>query len=135
MGILASIESLYSISGFGVGFLIGMTEMGGGSLKTPLLILLFGIQPATAVGTDLLFAAATKSVGSVVHWSARSRALAERSHLPPTGGLVSLFSGWVVHSSKLRWLRAPDTRLALPFETGPWTTLPSGPRPRPFHLR
>jgi uncharacterized protein len=73
MGILASIESLYSISGFGVGFLIGMTRMGGGSLRTPLLILLFGIQPATAVGTDLLFAAATKSVRSVVH--ARSRAL------------------------------------------------------------
>jgi len=72
MGILTSIEPLYSISGFGVGFLIGMTGMGGGSLMTPLLILLFGIQPATAVGTDLLFAAATKSVGSVVHGLARS---------------------------------------------------------------
>jgi uncharacterized membrane protein YfcA len=72
MGILASIEPLYSISGFGVGFLIGMMGMGGGSLMTPLLILLFGIQPATAVGTDLLFAAATKSVGSVIHGLARS---------------------------------------------------------------
>ena len=58
MSIFDSIEPLYSVSGFGVGFLIGMTGMGGGSLMTPLLILLFGIQPATAVGTDLLFAAA-----------------------------------------------------------------------------
>ena len=72
MSIFDSIEPLYSVSGFGVGFLIGMTGMGGGSLMTPLLILLFGIQPATAVGTDLLFAAATKSGGSVVHGLARS---------------------------------------------------------------
>jgi uncharacterized membrane protein YfcA len=66
------IEPLYSISGFGVGFLIGMTGMGGGSLMTPLLILFFGVQPATAVGTDLLFAAVTKSAGSVIHGVARS---------------------------------------------------------------
>jgi uncharacterized membrane protein YfcA len=44
-----------------------MTGVGGGSLMTPLLILLFGIHPATAVGTDLLYAAATKSVGTLVH--------------------------------------------------------------------
>ena len=41
--------------------------MGGGSLTTPILILLFGVSPATAVGTDLLFAAPTKSLGSIVH--------------------------------------------------------------------
>src|ERR1700688_1984246 len=61
------IDPLYSISGFGVGFLVGMTGVGGGSLMTPLLILLFGIHPATAVGTDLLYAAATKTGGSLVH--------------------------------------------------------------------
>jgi uncharacterized membrane protein YfcA len=44
-----------------------MTGVGGGSLMTPLLILLFGIHPATAVGTGLLYAAATKSAGTVVH--------------------------------------------------------------------
>jgi uncharacterized membrane protein YfcA len=44
-----------------------MTGVGGGSLMTPLLILLFGIHPATAVGTDLLYAAATKSAGTLVH--------------------------------------------------------------------
>jgi uncharacterized membrane protein YfcA len=49
-----------------------MTGVGGGSLMTPLLILLFGIHPATAVGTDLLYAAATKAGGSVVHGWARS---------------------------------------------------------------
>ena len=49
-----------------------MTGVGGGSLMTPLLILLFGIHPSTAVGTDLLYASATKAGGSVVHGWARS---------------------------------------------------------------
>jgi hypothetical protein len=49
-----------------------MTGVGGGSLMTPILILLFGIHPATAVGTDLLYAAATKTGGSLVHGLARS---------------------------------------------------------------
>jgi len=66
------IDPLYSISGFAVGALVGMTGVGGGSLMTPLLILLFGINPATAVGTDLLYAAATKTAGSLVHGFARS---------------------------------------------------------------
>ena len=47
--------------------LVGQTGMGGGALMTPLLILLFGINPATAVGTDLLYASATKTVGTLVH--------------------------------------------------------------------
>lgn len=55
------------VSGFAVGMLVGMTGMGGGSLMTPILILLFGIHPVAAVGTDLLYAAATKSVGTLVH--------------------------------------------------------------------
>jgi uncharacterized membrane protein YfcA len=66
------IDPLYVTSGFGVGLLVGMTGVGGGSLMTPLLILLFGIHPATAVGTDLLYAAATKAGGSIVHNCARS---------------------------------------------------------------
>jgi len=61
------IDPLYVASGFGVGLLVGMTGVGGGSLMTPLLILLFGIHPATAVGTDLLYAATTKTVGSLAH--------------------------------------------------------------------
>src|SRR5438874_2604584 len=64
------IDPLYVTSGFAVGLLVGMTGVGGGSLMTPLLILLFGIHPSTAVGTDLLYAAATKTGGSLVHgWS------------------------------------------------------------------
>ncbi|MBS0533968.1 MAG: sulfite exporter TauE/SafE family protein [Proteobacteria bacterium] len=66
------IDPLYSLSGFAVGLLVGMTGVGGGSLMTPLLILLFGIHPATAVGTDLLYAAATKTAGSLMHGFARS---------------------------------------------------------------
>jgi uncharacterized membrane protein YfcA len=61
------INPLYTLSGFCVGALVGMTGVGGGSLMTPILILLFGIHPSTAVGTDLLYAAATKAGGTVVH--------------------------------------------------------------------
>jgi uncharacterized membrane protein YfcA len=53
--------------GFGVGFLVGMTGMGGGSLMTPLLILVFGTAPVTAVGSDITYAAVTKSVGGWRH--------------------------------------------------------------------
>ena len=54
------------IAGLVVGFIVGMTGVGGGSLMTPIL-LWFGINPATAVGTDLLYAAITKSSGVIVH--------------------------------------------------------------------
>ncbi len=57
----------YAALGLLVGSLVGLTGVGGGSLMTPLLILLFGVHPVTAVGTDLLFAAATKSVGTFVN--------------------------------------------------------------------
>lgn len=66
------IDPLYAFSGFVVGMLVGMTGVGGGSLMTPVLILLFGVHPATAVGTDLLYAAVTKTGGSLVHGFARS---------------------------------------------------------------
>jgi uncharacterized membrane protein YfcA len=72
MHLLSAIDLLYVFSGFCVGVLVGMTGVGGGSLMTPLLILLFGVHPATAVGTDLLFAAATKTVGTFVHGAART---------------------------------------------------------------
>src|SRR5262249_61753994 len=62
-----SIDPHYAIAGFFVGALVGVTGVGGGSLMTPILIVLFGVSPATAVGTDLLFAAVTKTAGSLVH--------------------------------------------------------------------
>jgi uncharacterized protein len=61
------VKAPYVASGAGVGVLVGLTGVGGGSLMTPLLILLFGIHPASAVGTDLLYASATKMVGGGVH--------------------------------------------------------------------
>lgn len=61
------LNPLLPLSGFAVGVLVGLTGVGGGSLMTPLLVLLFGFKPATAVGTDLLYAAITKSGGSWVH--------------------------------------------------------------------
>ncbi len=65
--VLHLINPLYTVSGFCVGALVGFTGVGGGSLMTPLLVLLFGIHPATAVGTDLLYAGLTKICGSAVH--------------------------------------------------------------------
>jgi len=59
----ANMDSLHAIAGLLVGFLVGVTGVGGGSLMTPILVLLFGVSPQTAVGTDLLFAATTKIVG------------------------------------------------------------------------
>jgi uncharacterized protein len=67
MSAISSVQLLYTVSGFAVGLLVGLTGVGGGSLMTPLLILLFGINPPTAVGTDLLYAAVTKSAGGLVH--------------------------------------------------------------------
>jgi uncharacterized protein len=67
MDAVQSVQPIYSLAGFAVGLLVGLTGVGGGSLMTPILILVFGIHPAAAVGTDLLYAAATKTAGSLVH--------------------------------------------------------------------
>jgi hypothetical protein len=55
------------ISGFAVGAIVGLTGVGGGSLMTPLLIGVFKLNPAVAIGTDLRFAAPTKTGGAVAH--------------------------------------------------------------------
>jgi uncharacterized membrane protein YfcA len=81
--VLPDINLLYSASGFGVGMLVGLTGVGGGALMTPLLVLLFGIHPATAVGTDLLYASITKTAGTVVH------GLSDTVDWPIPGGLRS----------------------------------------------
>jgi uncharacterized membrane protein YfcA len=67
MPILHALNPLFVLSGFLVGALVGMTGVGGGSLMTPLLILLFHVHPSTAVGTDLIFASVTKTGGSLIH--------------------------------------------------------------------
>src|ERR1700753_3356520 len=65
--LFANIDPLYVLSGVLVGGLVGFTGVGGGSLMTPLLILVFGVHPASAVGTDLIYACVTKTGGSIVH--------------------------------------------------------------------
>jgi len=76
------VEWAQTFAGFGVGLLVGLTGVGGGSLMTPLLIFVFGIAPITAVGTDLLFAAITKAGGiwrhqslNNIHWPIVGRLL------------------------------------------------------------
>lgn len=64
---LAHLDLLHALAGLLVGCLVGLTGVGGGSLMTPVLVLLFGVSPTTAVGTDLLFASTTKIAGSLVH--------------------------------------------------------------------
>jgi uncharacterized membrane protein YfcA len=93
------IDPHYAIAGFLVGTLVGVTGVGGGSLMTPILIVLFGVSPTTAVGTDLLFAAATKTVGSLVHGFNRTidwqvvRRLAIGSI--PTTGFALMVLSWL----------------------------------------
>jgi uncharacterized membrane protein YfcA len=61
-------DPLIILFGFGVGILVGTTGIGGGSLMTPILILVFGFKPTTAIGTDLAYGAVTKTVGGWRHW-------------------------------------------------------------------
>jgi uncharacterized membrane protein YfcA len=66
------IDPVIVLLGLGIGVLVGMTGIGGGSLMTPLLILLFGIKPVTAIGTDLAYGAVTKTLGGWRHWRQRT---------------------------------------------------------------
>ena len=62
-----SMDPAIVLFGLGIGVLVGMTGMGGGSLMTPLLILIFNTQPTTAIGTDIFYSAITKTVGGWRH--------------------------------------------------------------------
>jgi uncharacterized membrane protein YfcA len=88
----------YILSGLAVGFVVGLTGVGGGSLMTPIL-LAFGISPATAVGTDLLYAAITKSGGVWVHQRAgnidwRVTGLLALGSLPATAATLMALHAW-----------------------------------------
>jgi uncharacterized protein len=61
------VDWMTAVAGAGVGVVVGLTGVGGGALMTPILVLLFGVAPQTAIGTDLLFASLTKLVGATVH--------------------------------------------------------------------
>lgn len=62
---------LHPLAGLLVGFVVGLTGVGGGSLMAPIMILMLGVAPVTAVGTDLWFAAITKMIGGLVHHQQR----------------------------------------------------------------
>jgi uncharacterized protein len=66
------VDPFIVVFGLGVGMLVGLTGVGGGSLMTPLLIIVFGIKPVTAIGTDIAYAAITKTVGGLKHWRQRT---------------------------------------------------------------
>lgn len=98
----------YTFSGFVVGAIVGVTGVGGGSLMTPLLMLLFGIHPATAVGTDLLYAAITKMGGTTVH--------ARKGHVDwkITGRLAAgSIPATILTLSALRYFGLPEKHLSV----------------------
>src|SRR5262245_18812218 len=64
---IATVHLEYSLAGLLIGLLVGMTGMGGGSLMTPMLVLLFGFKPTVAIGTDIVHGAIFKSFGAVRH--------------------------------------------------------------------
>ena len=118
MSVFHAIEPAYSMAAFAVGVLVGLTGVGGGSLMTPILILLFGIHPATAVGTDLLHAAVTKTAGSFVHGRNQTiewrivRRLAAGS-IPTTVVTIAALSAIDIHGSTARDLINGVLALAL----------------------
>lgn len=64
------IDASYAAAGALTGFVVGLTGVGGGALMTPILLLVFGVAPTTAIATDLWFAAITKMVGAAIHHDA-----------------------------------------------------------------
>ncbi len=109
---------MYTLSGFLVGLIVGVTGVGGGSLMTPLLVLLFGVSPATAVGTDLLYASLTKSLGGWVHarrgtvdW--RVVGLLALGSLPASVATIVLFKYLALDEKTLRTLVTSVLSVAL----------------------
>jgi uncharacterized protein len=88
--------------GLGVGVLVGMTGIGGGSLMTPMLILLFGVAPVTAIGTDLAYAAVTKTVGGYKHWRQKTVDLTLSSWMA-LGSVPAAIGGVYVLTLLERW--------------------------------
>jgi uncharacterized protein len=106
-------QTLAIISGFGIGAIVGMTGVGGGSLMTPLLIGSFGLHPAVAIGTDLWFAALTKTGGAVAH--ARHGQVDRRITRLLLGGSIpaALLTIALMHASGLRGAWAAALTMSL----------------------
>lgn len=106
-------DLLYTCSGFLVGTLVGATGVGGGSLMTPILVLLFGVSANTAVGTDLIFASLTKGVGTALHGFNRSVNWRIVGALCAGSLPASAFALWLLHSFLDREAVAPFIKHAL----------------------
>src|SRR2546422_11636918 len=109
---------LYSLSGFLVGLVVGVTGVGGGSLMTPLLVLVFGVAPVTAVGTDRLFAALTKTGGAWAHshrgnvdWKIVGRLAA--GSVPASAVTLLVLHAFVPDDGKLSAIVSVPLRVAL----------------------
>ena len=89
-------DPLIVLFGLGVGVLIGMTGIGGGSLMTPLLILAFGTKPVVAIGTDLAYGAITKTLGGWRHWRQRTVDLRLTAWLALGSAPGSLLGVWLI---------------------------------------
>lgn len=92
----------YILAGFVVGFLVGLTGVGGGSLMTPILLLIYNIKPAVAVGTDLLYASITKSVGIFAHGKLGNIDWVIVKRLATGSVPASLLTLWILHSLDLQ---------------------------------
>ena len=95
------IDIVPALFGLLVGFLVGLTGVGGGSLMTPFLVLTMGVPAPTAVGTDLVYATVTKVVGSVQHYRQRSVNLQVALFL----GLGSIPAS-LIGVATLEWIKA-----------------------------
>jgi len=89
-------DPLLTLFGLGVGLLVGMTGMGGGSLMTPVLILFFGTAPVTAVGSDIAYSAVTKTVGGWRHFRLRTVNLRLALWLAVGSVPASITGVWVI---------------------------------------
>jgi uncharacterized protein len=92
----------YILAGFVVGFLVGLTGVGGGSLMTPILLLIYNIKPAVAVGTDLLYASITKSVGIFAHGKLGNIDWVIVKRLAMGSIPASMLTLWALHSMDLQ---------------------------------
>ncbi len=91
-------DVLLIIFGVGVGLLVGMTGVGGGSIMTPLLVLVAGVPPVSAIGTDLFYAAVTKTVGGASHWKKSTVDVRLSLQLAVGSVPAALGAVWLLHS-------------------------------------
>lgn len=96
-------DPLLILFGFGVGMMVGMTGMGGGSLMTPLLVLLFGVKPTLAVGTDIGYQAITKTVGGFKHFKLKTVNFGAVLWLALGSVPGAIFGVWVIRLLTRAW--------------------------------